>query len=223
MRLLDYGFLLRDGCNIMSTTINIKVTAADDDCRWHWTGAIWVFGKSDGYVQAGDRSATEYDNDSAMRFLDVTVPSGATIVSASLTLVALAARGAAWRTTVDGQLAPDPATFSNMADILTRSWTLASVDWWPAAWVTNTPYTSPDISAVIQEIIEQGGWNSGQSMVLRWNDGWGAGFQADRRLRADSFEDAGDTAPLLSIEYDEGASGRSSPSVASRLLSGRFL
>ncbi len=223
MRRLEYGFLLRDGCNIMSTIINISVAAGDDDCRWHWTGSIWVFGKSDAYVQAGDRSATQYDDASAMRFLDVTVPSGATIVHAYLKLVSLAVRGTGWKTIVDGQLAPNPVTFSNMGDILTRSWTLASVVWNPAAWVVNTQYTSTDIASVIQEIIEQGGWNSGQSMVIRWSDGWGTGYQGDRRLWADAFEDASDTPAILSIEYDEGASGRSSPSVASRLLSGRFL
>ena len=49
--------------------------------------------------------------------------------------------------------------------------TTASVAWSNmAAWTAGQWYNSPDISSIIQEIVNQGGWTSGNNMALTWND-----------------------------------------------------
>ncbi len=38
------------------------------------------------------------------------------------------------------------------------------------AWTQDTEYQSPDISAIVQEIVNQAGWVSGNHLVLFWDD-----------------------------------------------------
>jgi hypothetical protein len=70
------------------------------------------------------------------------------------------------------------------------------VYWQPAQWFAETEYDSPDIAAVVQEIVDRPGWASGQAMAF-FLDG-------DEVQNIDGYSwdyNSGQYAPRLYIEY----------------------
>jgi hypothetical protein len=106
--------------------------------------------------------------DAGIRFLNVTIPKGNTILTAKLTFQATYSdSGATCNTQVKGEAVDDAATFVDTTDFLGRARTTAYINWGAIpAWTENTDYDSPDISTIIQEIINRSGWASGNDLVL---------------------------------------------------------
>jgi hypothetical protein len=70
---------------------------------------------------------------------------------------------------IRGQAADNPPGFDDTMDNISgRSRTGQSVSWTTGAdrWVNDQKYQSPDISAIIQEIVGRSGWVAGNSLVL---------------------------------------------------------
>ncbi len=89
-------------------------------------------------------------------------------------------------------------TFNNSnAKISTRQRTAASVAWSPAAWPTRNEVgpdqRTPNISSLIQEIVNLTGWSEGNSVVII--------ITGDGERVAESFDGIAGAAPLLHIEY----------------------
>ena len=107
-----------------------------------------------------------------LRFTAMTIPAGATITDAYLTFRAIAAdapnsNSAATSLTIKGQLIANAPTFpSTNGNISSRTLTTAAASWVPAAWTTGTDYNSPSIVSVIQEIVNQGAWASGNAVAI---------------------------------------------------------
>lgn len=105
------------------------------------------------------------------RFTGVLIPGNATIVSAKLSLNNKSNYygDVQVNSKIYGILEANTPTFSNANKPAQRGKTVASVDWDVAedehydvgAW-----YESLDIAAIIQEIIGQGGWASGNALAL---------------------------------------------------------
>ena len=139
-------------------------------------------------------SATAYFG---FRFIDVRLPQGATIVSASLDLTIGGsdkndAEGAWYGEDVD-----NASTFTTAAsNISGRTATAASV-----AWTTNDlgatgeVCTTPDLASLVQEIVDRPGWESGNALVLIYDHD-----SAVENLQVNSFEN-GTGAAVLSIVY----------------------
>ena len=107
-----------------------------------------------------------------IRFVDVGIPAGAAITSASVRFQAddvddAEHVGDAY-VIIDGELSPNPGTFEDTLNNITgRTRTTAQVPWGPAHWATKgEQYLTSDISSVIQEIVDQDGWASGNALVL---------------------------------------------------------
>lgn len=78
--------------------------------------------------------------------------------------------------TIDAEDSDDaPAITSTNADISGRTGTTASVTWSSIpSWSDEVAYQTDDISSVIQEIVDRGGWASGNAMLFRfYRDGSG--------------------------------------------------
>lgn len=105
-----------------------------------------------------------------LRFEGVTIPSGATINSAVLRFTAFATSSLApdGGVTIQANDVDDASTFTTSANnISNRTLTTASVSWTnPESWVLEQTYDSPDFSSVVQEIIDRGGWASGQDIAI---------------------------------------------------------
>ena len=122
-------------------------------------------------------------NGSALRFPSVDIPVGSTILTAYVSVRALADIST---TTVNarltGNLEVNPPIFDDSALWRDRRGTLVGgatnnyitthqVDWNSiAAWTADTWYNSPDISAILQEIINQAGWASGNPVAIFLDD-----------------------------------------------------
>ncbi len=114
------------------------------------------------------RDATGDSWDVGIRFRNVAVPVGATIVAAWIEGTCNQARvGTVCNARVYGELNAAPALFTTYANFVGRARTVAFTNWAAIpAWVLATVYPTPDITAVIQEIIDLGGWASGNDLVV---------------------------------------------------------
>ena len=102
-----------------------------------------------------------------LRFTNVTLPQGATITSA---LIQVYSSKSQW-IPMSIQIAADQSTNSVACSTTNlpsqRSLTAAKVNSTTNAnWLANTWYSLPDISTVIQEVVSQPGWQSGNSLSV---------------------------------------------------------
>src|SRR5690606_25048014 len=144
-------------------TTTFTVSAGGDDGYWI-SGLHLQYNSTLSYLGFGNAGASLEVN-SFTRFTNITIPQGATISSAKIQIVAASSiASTAVNTTIsalDADNASAPTTISE-ADSATR--TTASVDWNSVpAFIAGTTYDSPDISSVIQEVVNRPGWNSGNS------------------------------------------------------------
>ncbi|WXG53610.1 MAG: hypothetical protein RNU03_02615 [Candidatus Sedimenticola sp. (ex Thyasira tokunagai)] len=122
---------------------------------------------NDGSMTRSSSKLNLGDKNVGLRFQNVDVPQGATIIEAELSMTAATASSGAASTTIKGQAADNTDQFSsNDDDISDRVLNSSSIIWNHDDWVVNESYASPDIATVIQDIVNRGGWNSGNSMTL---------------------------------------------------------
>jgi hypothetical protein len=101
----------------------------------------------------------------AFRFQNVTIPSGATISSASISIWPTTAKSI--DSTIYGNKVANPATLSTTTSYISGlAETAASVNWIAGPFTAGAFVASPDISAIITELIGQAGWASGNSMIF---------------------------------------------------------
>jgi len=99
---------------------------------------------------------------------------------------------------ISGDASSPAAAFTNSnANISSRPLTASWVNWTPPAWSSvgsrGAAQQTPDISIVVQEIIDDGGWERGQDIVLVIN---GTGKRV-----AESFEGKSSSAATLHIDF----------------------
>jgi hypothetical protein len=144
-----------------------------------------------------------------MRFTGVTIPQGSAIVNAWVQFKVDETGFSATSVNVQGQAADNPLTFTTAANNITlRPRTVASVNWVPAPWTVlgeaGPAQRTPNLASVIQEIVSQPGWLSGNSLVLI--------ITGTGKRTAESFNGDAAGAALLHVEY--GGGGNLPPSVS---------
>ena len=140
-----------------------------------------------------------------LRFQNINIPKGTIITKAYLEFTAEDDDSGDADWVITGQAADNPPTFDDTSDnISNRPRTAQSVNWVTTAdaWVIDEKYQSPDISAIIQEIVGRSGWAAGNSLVLIIDS---PAERNDREVFSydGSMDDVGDTskAPKLHIEF----------------------
>ena len=132
-----------------------------------------------------------------MRFTGINLPRGAIITNAYVQFQASKTDSAATSLTVRGQAADSPATFTTAnSNISSRPLTTASIPWTPLAWTQGArgaAQRTPNLGAVLQEIVNRPGWSPGNAAVLIIS---GTGVR-----RAEAFDSGAALAPVLHIEY----------------------
>lgn len=141
-----------------------------------------------------------------LRFQDIRIPQGATITSATIDFTSANPNLNQDGTTGTDNVIitaedSDSASDFSMAnpDINARSPTTASVDWTVdqmGAWVEGNSYTTPDLSSVVQEVTDRGGWCGGNNLALILEG------DTTNVMRAAKSFDAG-APPVLRVSYDE--------------------
>lgn len=186
------------------TTLNLQVQAsADDIFHISLNGHIFL---PNGASFAAGRSFVGVGTDllilSVARFISVTIPQGLTVDAASITLTCnLARAGTVVRTNISAEDVDDADIVDSDAetDALVRTAAIVPWDGLPA-WIVDAEYTSPDLAVVIQEIVDRGGWLSGNAINIIWEDD---GSDADLVANRTGHSYDGDTAkaPKLDIDY----------------------
>lgn len=154
-----------------------------------------------------------------MRFQNATIPAGATINSAVVRFTAEEndANPTTGNMIIYCQDADNASTFNTGANnISSRSRTTASTNWSnPTSWIKNQTYNTPDFSQAVQEVVDRGGWVSGNAVAviidanstLGDRDGW-------------SYNGNAGAAPELRITYTEALPGGSTWELISTLPAG---
>jgi len=162
------------------------------------------------------------------RFQNVTIPQGETINSAILTVYAHEDESDEAIITVYGEAIDDSPAFEEDEALADRTYTTASVDWTCSEnWTMWEPYDSPDLAAIIQEIVNRPEWQSGNSLTLFMQGVDQGANLLDNARDFESFEniedpeDGGDglhhpeRVPTLVINYgSEGTSALNSASIS---------
>ena len=134
---------------------------------------------------------------SGLRFTGLKIPKGAMIQSATIefTVDATNKNEDPSELYVFAQDNPNPATFSaSDFDITSRLWLEDSVLWNPGAWSTvGERHQTSDISQLVQTLVNQDGWSSGNAMAFFIK---GSGVR-----EAESYEGNAADAAVLNIEY----------------------
>ena len=137
-----------------------------------------------------------------LRFTGVTILQDATIVSAYIQFQSDDDDTDTGGTslTIQGQDIDDAPTFSSTdSDISSRTLTTASIAWAPPAWPTTgqsgSDQRTPDLSWIIQEIVNRSGWSIGNDLAIIVN---GTGERT-----AESYDGIAGGAALLHVDWVE--------------------
>lgn len=152
-----------------------QVGTGTDDCAREI--AQGFFSLTHGYNRVGSGYwASRRQWGCGMRFTNIAIPQGATIADG--TYLIFRASAAQSTSTVNSKISAedvdDAVTFADDEGIFDNRFnnhTTARIDWNSiASWIKDTDYDSPEIKTVIKEIVDRGGWNSGQDIVIFWED-----------------------------------------------------
>ena len=180
-------------------TITVQVPSATDDVNedgsdyTEFSAEVWVGNK-----------ASLTASYTGLRFTGVNIPPGATIVSAELELHAATSQWNPIALDIAGDAAANSAPFS-IGDLPSqRTLTTATISHSSNTnWVAGTWYTLEDVAAIVQEIVDQPGWASGNSLALVMQgtgSAWGS-------KHATTYEVSASEAARLVITYDTGSGG----------------
>jgi hypothetical protein len=170
-------------------TIDQRISDDADDSEEYISSGSHDWGSSD--LELGEEGSPQRVG---MRWRNVAIPQGATITSAYIEFTVDETDSETTNLTFKGEDADNAAVFQNVTnDIYNRTTTSASVAWnnVPAWSTVGATHQSPDISPVIQEIVNRGGWSSGNALVVIVT---GSGTRV-----ADSHDSSPSTAPLLHV------------------------
>jgi hypothetical protein len=185
------------------TTLIRSIAASSDDAEELGTNTA-----GDMYLISTDLELVEDANLPAgtqkvgLRFLNISIPKGAIITGAYLNFIAMPpdapnTNSGITNLVLNGHKVSNSPTFSSTAfDITNRllSATNASANWSPTAWTTGESINSPSIISIIQEIVDQDVWVSGNAISVFVT---GAGSRT-----AASWNNAGTgNEPKLTISY----------------------
>lgn len=142
-----------------------------------------------------------------MRFKSVDIPKGAIINSAYIEFETDERDSRTTTLVIVGEDGDSPKEFKNgKRNISKRTKTSASANWTPSAWnSTNELHRTPNISAIIQEIVDRTGWAANNHLVLIVEPGTGCTTITCQRT-AESYDGESGSSPLLVVDYTVGAS-----------------
>ncbi|MGH9867893.1 MAG: PKD domain-containing protein [Candidatus Polarisedimenticolia bacterium] len=173
--------------------MDTRVSSGVDDAEESSTGTVSLSSSDIELVYDGSNQTV------GLRFRALNVPQGARIQAAWLQFLVDETTSETTVVSIRAQAADNPAAFTtSTADISSRARTAAAVSWTIPAWTSTgqagSAQRSPDLAAVLQEVVNRSGWNAGQVVAFVLT---GAG----RRV-ADAYEGSSSGAALLHVEFE---------------------
>ena len=191
-----------------SVTLDVRVADGADDSEEHLTeGNTIDLTSSD--LELGAEGGGADAQVQGIRFQGIDIPAGSVITSASIQFTVDEADDEPTSVQIYGELSADPAAYSDaVGDITSRARTSAVVAWndipvWDDASIgtAGPDQLTPDLSSVVQEIIDQASWSAGNAIAFIIEGG------PDSERTAESFNGDADGAPLLHVEYGPAGTG----------------
>ena len=177
------------------STVEKRVLAGGDDAEEDSGGSVTLSsGDLEMVIDGSPQRAV------GLRFTGMAIPTGARIASAYVQFVADEAQSEPTSLVIRGEAVDNAAAFTTATGSLTArlgSATTAAASW-PnlPAWTVGAAgaaQRTPDLSSVIQEIVDRAGWRRGNALALYVT---GTGHRT-----ADAFEGGAALAALLHVEY----------------------
>ena len=147
------------------TKVDYAITDNDDNGVWddrasgsfYSTSALWL----------ADFMGADYQDAGFFRFLSVAVPQGATILAATFTITGMSGSADTVNFNVYANLENDASAPLDQDEGYALSRTTAHVPWSSVPHFSDSVEYSPaDIKDVIQEIVDQAGWESGNALMI---------------------------------------------------------
>ena len=181
---------VNDGRNVF--TSEVQVASGSDDAEERASGYVSL-ASSDLEMVYDRRYQTV-----GIRFNSLDIPQGATIVNAYVQFKVDETSSGTTLLTIEGESIDNAMTFtSSNGNISSRARTSTHVSWLPVPWTTvgeaGPDQQTPDISQIIQEIVNHPRWSDGNSLVLIIT---GTGERV-----AESYNGDPSGAPMLHVEY----------------------
>jgi len=164
-----------------------------------WAEPPSTFDSDDGTIVFGGANVEHL-----LRFSNITIAPGSDIITAHLELTITTTGGNAVNITIGAFDNPDSTPPTNYAEFVARAsnLTTASVNWNSVpqgSW--GDVITSPDISALIQELVDDPDWDYNDSIMI-WIGDNNSDIFSNRQVTSGDFT-GGEPKPTLVIEYDE--------------------
>jgi len=197
-----------------------RIPTDDDDCE-ESEGPVEPNGRvtcssSDLEMHSENRveSPADWNDFIGMRWTNVIVPNGATIINATIQFhvdstdpdVPIVVR-------FKGHDVDNAPAFTHGSDfdISSRTNTTAFVDWdipdWESTSDEGPAQLTPNLATIVQEIIDRPGWLSGNAMVIKTTD-WPNATGTNKGMRhAESRDGESGSAPELRIDFSTGGGG----------------
>ncbi len=175
------------------TTFTKRIAAGGDD--WHTINGT-------GFDSTGINA--DWGNfggnwiDGGFRFTNVTIPQRATIFDAKLTFESNSDRSGTIASQIHCVDADNAAAPTSQAEHAALSRTAAYSSWATPNWSDGASYDSPDFASAVQEVINRGGWSSGNALTVLMDD---AGSGTNIWRIASTYNDTPSTAALLTVTY----------------------
>ena len=149
-----------------NTTLDKRVAAGADDAEQGPSGTVDV-GSSDLELVTDGTSVQSV----GIRFSGLAIPQAAAIQSAWIQFQADETSSVATTLTIEGEASDNAVPFTTGANnVGARPRTSAAVPWSPPAWSlvgeAGAAQQTPDLSAVVQQIVSRGGWLSGNALAF---------------------------------------------------------
>ncbi|WP_394221106.1 PilC/PilY family type IV pilus protein [Alteromonas gracilis] len=200
MRFSDYGGPILYPIRNIDEAVRpeIIISTNDDDHDAHEIDGSVTTESNDLILSKGTKTVT-----SGLRFTELNIPQGATIVSASLRFTSEKFNVAGTSLVISAEASASSTAFTSTNNNLSaRTKTAANVEWttdnsFPAS---GEVITTPDISAVIQEVVDLSAWCGGKNLNILI-EGSSADTASSREARASDVGQSG--APQLVVSYDD--------------------
>jgi len=187
---------------VKTTTIQVRVSSSEDDAE-QGPSEVVSLSSSDLELVVDDDGQQVV----GMLFRELPIPQGATILSAHVQFKVDETSTDPSSLAIQVETADDPAPYQEVnRNLSNRPLTSTVISWEPPAWSTEgaagPDQQTPDLSPLIQEVVDRNGWAPGNSLALI--------IQGTGTRTAESFDGDPSGTALLQVTFEgEPATGDS--------------
>lgn len=175
------------------TDITVAVTAGADD---YYSSPPSFFDAASTSIRIGGSAAVPQTGGALFR--NVAIPAAATITTCFVRFTGAATDTRNGNDVIRFEYADDPTNPTDYSGVASRTRTTASVTWPAASPTSGVTIDTPDLSTVLQEVIDRPGWVSGNNvhLLIDWVSG-------NNDVQLASFNHATLTEPVLHVTFAE--------------------